>query len=255
MNRFLDLAIVALMSVTALVLVLTEAPHTLLHPLVMVPLVLFLPGYTLMRAVVPDALSGLAERAMMSIGVSLSIAVLGGLTMHFAGLPIEARTWSILLSGVTLSLAGVALVRRMRPYPTTTAHARLQVKPLQVTLLGVAACLLAGSYVISATGALQQPAGFTQLWALPEPNQPSAIHFGVTSYELEPESYRVALVVDGKLAQEWPEIRLAPGSSWEASTTLPGRQLNTNPVAVELYRTHTPAETYRRVILWPDSQQ
>ncbi len=77
-------------------------------------LALVLPGYALSAAAFRMRSVRTAERAALTLGISLSVAVLGGLVLDALPGGLETQTWLFLLGGVTVGASVVALWRRTR---------------------------------------------------------------------------------------------------------------------------------------------
>ena len=77
-------------------------------------LALVLPGYALSAAVFRMRSVRTAERAALTLGISLSVAVLGGLVLDALPSGLETQTWLFLLGGVTVTASVIALWRRTR---------------------------------------------------------------------------------------------------------------------------------------------
>jgi uncharacterized membrane protein len=80
-----------------------------------IPLVLFLPGYSLVAALYPkiESLDGI-ERITLSFGLSIAIAPLLGLALNYTPFGINLTSVLIVLSTFTITLSLVAWVRRMK---------------------------------------------------------------------------------------------------------------------------------------------
>jgi hypothetical protein len=94
-------------------------------------LALVLPGYALSAAVFRMRSVRTAERAALTLGISLSVAVLGGLVLDALPSGLETQTWLFLLGGVTIIASMIALWRRTRH---TTALRILESRPIELTL-------------------------------------------------------------------------------------------------------------------------
>jgi len=83
--------------------------------ILVLPLVLFLPGYSLIAALFPrkDDLDGI-ERIALSFGLSIAVVPLLGLTLNYTPFGIRLSPVLIVLSVFTIVLAVVAYVRRSR---------------------------------------------------------------------------------------------------------------------------------------------
>ena len=80
-----------------------------------IPLVLFLPGYSLVAALYPkiESLDGI-ERITLSFGLSIAIAPLLGIALNYTPFGITLTSVLIVLSTFTITLSLVAWVRRMK---------------------------------------------------------------------------------------------------------------------------------------------
>ena len=109
-----DLAILILLTLLCMPFVLmpplNETPIRILLGL---PLVLFLPGYSLIAALFPRKadLDGL-ERTALSFGLSIAVVPLLGLALNYTPFGIRLSPVLVVLSVFTIVLAAVAYVRR-----------------------------------------------------------------------------------------------------------------------------------------------
>lgn len=94
-------------------------------------LALVLPGYALSAAVFRMRSVRTAERAALTLGISLSVAVLGGLVLDALPGGLETQTWLFLLGGVSVTASVIALWRRTRH---ATAMRILESRPIELTL-------------------------------------------------------------------------------------------------------------------------
>ncbi len=215
-------------------------------------LVLVLPGYALVAAVFPQRTLADAERLLFSLGLSLAVAILGGLVLDALPAGLQPGWWLALLLATTLSAGAVALLRRRGaslPDLSSVGQSRARLPASQALLLAAAGLLAATAVVVAARGATEQPfAGVTELWMLPlgSVDQPAVV-LGVRSVESSPTRYRLVLSVAGQVANEWTSIELAPGQTWETTSGLPTAAA-ANVVAL-LYRVDDAATIYRRVAL------
>jgi hypothetical protein len=87
-------------------------------------LALVLPGYALSAAAFRMRSVRGVERAALTLGISLSVAVLGGLLLDALPGGLQIQSWLFLLGSVTVGAAAVALLRRLTTEATaTTAEA------------------------------------------------------------------------------------------------------------------------------------
>ena len=112
----LDLALVILFTLLCIPFVLIPPLNdTPIRIILGLPLVLFLPGYSLIAALFPrkDDLDGI-ERVALSFGLSIAITPLLGLALNYTPFGIRLSPVLIVLSVFTISLAMGAYVRRSK---------------------------------------------------------------------------------------------------------------------------------------------
>jgi uncharacterized membrane protein len=255
----LDLLLVSVVALAAVaVTALLSSGSNLIRAALSVPLVLFLPGYALSAALLPDGRTGLAERIALGAGLSISIAVLGGLILNLLPSGLTVDSWRALLLGVTLACAAYALWRREArrvpgPGPLVT-----QVSFREAALVSSAALLIGLALGVGAIGLnptasnAPQNSSFTQFWALPQRSgQQYRVLIGLHNYEDQPVTYRVTLESSGNVFAEWPQITVGNGESWQAQAAVPPYLANAEVVA-NAYRSGL-STPYRHVRLAPQN--
>jgi uncharacterized membrane protein len=220
------------------------------------PLVLWLPGYALTAALFPGHWPGTAERIAMSLGLSLVLAILGGLALEWAGLDLRAASWAVLLGNTALLASLVALVRRWRTPVIAESSSRAVLAPREAILLGAAALVVAGALLVAREGAARQRAtAFTQLWVLPAgPADSGRVRLGVANHEQHETRYSLRVTAGGTAIESWPLITLGPGEQWEGSIALSSAP-PAAPLEAMLYRLDVPEQAYRRVVFWPGERR
>lgn len=265
-DRALGLGFACAVAAAGPVLVLVDGINPLLRVVLGLLLVALAPGYTVMLAACPGPAIAGTERLVLSVGVSMTLSVLGGLFLNWTPWGLQPESWVVLLSGVTLVAAAVALARQ-RGLPTT-AQVGVRPRPARGGLgLGSVCLLTLAVTIISATILLARisaatpiEAGFSDLWMLPTDGAATpGVRLGVRSQEEASTSYLLRLDVDGAPVTAWHVTELAPGETWEATVGLPPGIGRSAVVEARLYRAEalaTDAETvreaeipYRRVVL------
>lgn len=219
--RNLDLVIVVGITV-AVVLAQAVAAPAALRAVLALPLVFYFTGYALVVAALPRGEFGGVERTVLSIGLSIAVAILGGLVLNLLPVGITSGSWLVLLSGVTLSGCIVAARRRMQA-SSTEVRARLSIRPYQTIMIALALVLVTSAAMIAlrpsrATGV----DGYTLLWLIPTNGEISSYEFalGVQNMEVVPVDYELRLFAGTERIDTWPAIRLLPGERWEHTVTL-----------------------------------
>ncbi|MGE5602492.1 MAG: DUF1616 domain-containing protein [Nitrososphaerales archaeon] len=250
-----DLLLVSLVAFVAVAIsAISGDSSNALRASLSLPLVLFLPGYALSAALLPDGRTGLAERVALSVGLSIAIAALGGLLLNLLPSGLTPGAWRLLLLGVTLTATAYALWRRRHERIAGPGPVVTQVSFREAALLSAAALLIGLALGVGALGVdpvnhgTTAQAPFTQLWAIPrQSGQQYVIQVGLSNLENQRVSYRVTLESGSRVLAEWPAVTLASGDSWQAQAALP-LLLEQREITANAYR---PGDTtpYRHVRL------
>lgn len=257
-HRSTDIFVVAALSLVAAVVALLVPPNIVPVRILTLPLVLVLPGYAMTAALFPRRELGVPERLVFILGLSLVIVILGGLMLNWTPFGLQASSWVVLLSVITLGASAVAVLRRRGQ--SLSAQGWLRIRNLGLTfrlglLLGLTAVVLGGAIVLSSIGAAQQSRpGFTQLWILPASSSKNTVNLGMSNMELTAMEYRLVVEMDGKVVKVWPSIDLNRDQQWHATLVLPqtGHGGAAQQVEGLLYRANAPNTIYRHVLVWID---
>lgn len=243
-----DLALVAALAFLALIAALLSAPVWLRAPLLL-PLVLFLPGYAVAANLFAPKTIGLTERGVYAVALSIAITAVGGLVIQLA-LGLGREVWAIFLAGVTLYASLRILVDgQVDPLslPSSISWA-----VLVAVLVFVLAGAIAAFAVITAGDGLrdaQAKIHFTDFWLLPDGRsgvETDNLLVGLRSHEGQTSRYTLELSRGTEVLSQ-QELQLRAGEKWEKSFSVspaPGGI----PVVAVLDRDGAP---YRRLDLVP----
>ncbi len=265
--------LLGIMGVLGLAELITSGIFGLSNPLFGALFVFILPGYAIAAAVFDLRTWRLAERILLSVGLSVAIDIVGGLLINIALEGLVTTSWGALLGAITVGGALVALVRwwntPKRRQPDIMLPPDLRKKsrrdsyfgsPLVRVMALVSAVAVAGAFAISLIAAQQAPsAGFTQLWLLPPATasaDASSVQIGVRNEEQTAKVYNVQLTASGNPVDTWTNISLQPGQSWIVTAPLPAPVANSGfqvPVEATLYLTNAPNQPYRQTLIWVGS--
>ena len=257
-----DILVVIVLTIVAVVLVFIIPSEWLPLRILTLPLAFVLPGYALMSALFPGKPFGNAERIIFTLGISVSIVILGGLVLNSTTFGLQARSWAVLLGVITLGASAVAILRQREQGEVTERWSGFKDVSFtfrQGVLLGIATLIIGGAFAVSIVGAQQQArSGFTQLWMLPASSTSkvdNSVNLGVSNKESTPMQYHLAVDINGKLIKDWPAIDLSPNQQWKFTLVLQKSLLAgsaTTPAKIEalLYRASDPKTLYRHVVLW-----
>jgi|GEM_PF-535849 len=250
--RLKNLDLIAIIIIAALNMLWALFPGSIsvIGIILALPLVFVLPGYTLTEALFRKRSLGGAERLLLSLGLSLSIDVLGGLILNFFPMGLQGRSWAAFLGLLTVVFALlVAFLRRGVPL-NNARPLRARFRAYQAILFGLAAIVGVLSVLYAALGVKQQQyPGFTQLWMLPagQTGKSCAVHLGVRSFESTSVTYRITMTINGAPVIPWPSITLDTQQEWERLVPISPGATDNVYVEAQLYRLDKPEAAYREV--------
>lgn len=225
-----------------------DIPAMVIRAPLAVALVAVLPGYAITRAVrLRDA--GLPAHLLLALGMSMAITGLSGFVLNWTPWGLQAHSWAVLLSGITVVAAIIALIRRdPRAISPATPRPQRMWRAPQTALLVMALCVVVAAGTVSYLGATHQPRkGFTQLWMVPERNVgPNALRLGVRSEEMNATRYRLDVRIEGQVVQEFSVPALQPDAQWQTIVVLPD---GAQAVDADLYKADEPDQVYRHTAL------
>jgi uncharacterized membrane protein len=213
-----DLALVSALAIAALVVALLPVA-TWLSAVLLLPLVLFLPGYALAASFFAPRTVGRIERAIYAVALSIAVVAVGGLLIQLV-LGLSRDPWVVFLVAVTL---GSAL----------WAHRKHSVEPLvlpagispalPVAILAFAlAGVIAGLAIASAGSGLREAQAkirFTDFWLVPAGGGSLAsgeetLEVGLRSHEGRPVRFRLQISRAGQVLLG-RSLSLRAGETWE----------------------------------------
>lgn len=244
-------------SVAAVVAALVAAlvPWEVIRLVAGLPLTLFLPGYAIVAVAFGSSELALPKRAMLSVGVSLTVLVLGALLLNVFPFGIRTASWAVLLAVVVIAACrGAALRRgpagRQRRRRTSFRPAWGSVALLAAAVVVAIAALALAQKPLPAKNA----EGFTVLWMLPTDSREKAVAIGVESNEQDPASYRLEVKLGENSQSRSYRVRLDPGEERVFEVAVPSKPGRTTHVVASLYRDGR-AQLYRRVTRWLPRQK
>jgi uncharacterized membrane protein len=198
------------------------------------PIVMLLPGATLLSLVDSLPLRGM-ERLFWSVVASICLAVLGGLVLNeFWSL--TRSSWLLLYLSIFLVLTPVSLFKTSHPrYPavhsahTNTSPAnslqRRRWSPLGLFLACVALLLVCGSLTLSQISTTRATSEhFTQLWIVPQPvgagNYATRFEIGIMNNEGADAEFVLRVSLAGTPWRRWV-LHLHQRASWQVTLQRP----------------------------------
>jgi uncharacterized membrane protein len=202
------------------------------------PLVLFLTGHGVLRAIRPIQ-TGPLEHAVYSVGVSMTAAVAGGFLLNMLGLltPIGWALWFLLVNGVAMV---IALRHPRQPFVLPKLP---QMHVWQIAGLGAAIAITIGAYALADYEIESfHEFKYTEFWLVPKP-LPGKLVLGINNREEQPEEFDIEVTAGKNLIGSWRSIEVKPGEPWLKEITT---GLEEPRAEATLYRSKDHA-IYRRV--------
>jgi uncharacterized membrane protein len=198
--------------------VLWRGSNPLLDLAAAIPLLFYLPGWAVLRALDAEP-EGWLETAVLRVMLSLAMVVIAGLLLNLAG-SITKPGWLAVLGAITLTACLIALITGKRAAAKDSSAdgsqtASVFCRPLPLLMIAVSIAIGAASVALVVEFATNHPDFlYTQLWIVPKPDAPDQVIVGLRNAEAADETYAIELLVDHRLVQSWSEVSLKPGETW-----------------------------------------
>lgn len=221
-----------------------------MRALVTTPLVLYLPGSALLRAIRLH-MAAFPEREILSVGASLAIMILSGLLINSLFL-LSPENWLIGLTAVLMLLSSVDVIRRSDcvVHSRSSLPSRRVAAPVLAMLLG--AVVLTGAAFAVAVHGVQtyQPFHYTNLWIVRDHLAgPDAVTIGIKSEEASTYDFYLDVWVGDKIVASIQTIRLANGQSFVTHLSVPHGSGLPAKIYAQLFRANDISVVYRNVSL------
>ena len=260
----LDLLVLVIVTVLAMAVSLGLPEASPVRVPFGVLLSLVLPGYGIALAAFPGRSFSRGERVLFTLGLSLAVAVLSGIALNWSPWQLSTEAFTVFLGGVILLSCAIALVRRVRMAPweqvaDMAASEENFSQPLRFSLLqwltfGLAAIIAVVAVASAAVEAKRNPTSdVLQLWMVPvqaEGEPKNTVRIGVRNFEYANTDYRLQLMRGGYVVQEWPQLKVDQGNTWEITMTLKTDWPGVGPVEAVLYQPEKPSEPFRKTSYW-----
>jgi len=193
-----------------------------LRVILVLPLVLFVPGYALTSAVFGRRPPDIVERLALALSLSLVTTALVSLVLYLTSLGLTLYSWAVSLALVSAA-AAVAAAARPSAAPGQSTRVlphlalQLQRRRVEIAVTIAAAALVAAAVALARTPLASHSApGYTALW-LTQDAHSSGLILGVHSEEHRRTRYVLRLKLAGRTTRR--QLTLAPGQTWQE--TLP----------------------------------
>lgn len=246
LNRLITILVTAVL----MLLILLDWDLRGLQILFAIGLVAILPGYGLTTAIFIKYPLSLVEKTAFSVGLSLALAAVGGLFLHFTPWGLQTASWVVLLGGVTLVANGLALARMSRAENVDLSVSQISVSLPQLLLMLCAGLIITGAYLTARAGAENRPVPpYTQLWLLWTDESRAEIEIGIHNHEGTAVTYEIHLSTQQGQLETWSQITLLPNTTWTTRYPAPAPVANSDIIRATLYRLDAPDTPYRTVFL------
>jgi len=247
-----DLALVILCTLLSIPFVLVSPLNeTSIRIILGLPLVLFLPGYSLIAVLFPrrEDLDGV-ERIALSFGLSIAIVPLIGLALNYTPFGIRLTPILVVLSLLTVSFALGAYVRRCTipevnrfevDFGGALKHLKESFKAADtkidriLSIILIIAIVLAIAMVIYVIVTPKQGEKFTEFYILGPGGKASdyptslgvgevgEVIIGIVNHEYAPVTYHLKVKLSGEVIGE-ESIELMHNETWESPFTFEARR-------------------------------
>lgn len=200
-----DLALAAAASLLALVLVALPFDG-LAEALLLLPAVLFVPGYAVAAALFPAATLPRTERLAYSVALSVCTAALGGLAWQLA-FGLSPFAWASILAATTLAACEIA--RRRRAGLADEQRRRLSRRPrldaptALAVLVALALAVVAVRTAIAGEQDQRSQSHFTALWIVPSDGGSGDIEVGLSNHQGAVHDYRLVVKGGSRVLRDW----------------------------------------------------
>jgi uncharacterized membrane protein len=240
-----DLALVAVGALVAWAAVLLLPPEHLVRAGLGLLLTTALPGYAASAALLGPRRVGGPDGVLLTLGLSLAIAILTGFTLNAVGASLSRETLAAALVIATLIGVGIAWARSPTAIYQATPLGRGAMPRLRLAdaaVLGAAGVLLVVAVALARNGVAQQPTErFSSVWLVPNANA-TQVRVGVANHEGQRTTYRLVLANPTSIVLEWPAIAVEDGQQWEADAPVTNSQ---SRLELNLYLADKPGVVYR----------
>ncbi|WP_439923017.1 hypothetical protein [Nitrobacter sp. JJSN] len=192
----------------------------LLRAILSVPMVLLVPGHTVLRAIGVKTTS-LPEHVAYAVGASLAAAIAGGFALNTIGF-LTPLGWAIWLLAVTIGTSLVTARLRenydLPPWPRPTG-----LRFRHGAAFALAVLITTGAYALAIRDeSNQQQFKYVELWMLPPANAgPARLAVGVRSAEAQTQRFDLEITLNGQPLAIFRSLTLTPGNTWTREIPLP----------------------------------
>jgi uncharacterized membrane protein len=189
------------------------------------------------------------ERAAVSSGLSLATTALGSLALFGAGVRLDVKSWTWMLTGITLAACLLAALRIGGGGQDPLRWRARPARPGTSLWLALTAVLIVVGVLVTLHSVARSEAAshFTELWGLPAGTRGPA-RIGVFNHEGSTQRYVLRVRQGARLLENINDLTLANGASFAEPVP---RHTNRGKLRVSLSHYSTPNLLYRWVSFTP----
>ncbi len=273
-SKTLDLFAVFIWTIFTVIFVITPfLEGTIIRTILAIPMVLFVPGYTLTVTLFPkdDDLKGI-ERIALSLGLSMAIVPLMGLLLNFTS-GIKLVPLVVVLSFYSTAMLLIAAYRRGKLpeeirffVPFYKLYEIFHIGESRIdkilTIILIISVISATQIIYSVTTTPKIAERFTEFYILNQydkgdsypvnlkQNYPQEILIGIINHEYSPVNYSVEVSLDKNVLTK-KQLTLNHNETWEQNITFtPDREGTDMKLEFLLFKENNFTLPYRQLYLW-----
>jgi uncharacterized membrane protein len=205
---------------TATMATVAVGDNVLLRAILGLPMVFFVPGHTVLRAIGVKTAS-VPEHLAYAIGASLAFGIAGGLVLNTIG-SLTPLGWAIWFWAVTLGASLIAARGREttaltpRPWPMAVG-----IRGRHVAAFALATLVSTGAFALAVKDeASPRQFHYTEFWMVPSATG-DRLAVGIRNVETETASFEVEVTLDGHRFAVFQGLAMAPGATWSREIPMP----------------------------------
>lgn len=260
-----------------MIIVITFLSSGILRLVLVVPYLLFIPGYAIIVALFPrkGELSGLG-RVVLSVGLSFVIVVLTGMFLNYTSFGIRLEPVMYFMFGVVVLTSAIAWLRRLKLEDDERFEIVINLSWLSlgkntggkalslVLIIGIIGTLSFLGYLAASP---KEGEAFSEFYILGQPGKSAGyiqniavgeegrVYVGITNHENKDVLYTIKVFTDNIEIASLEPVLLENGKSWEGevnfTTVAPGED---KKFEFLLYRDNE-VNVYKSLHLWIDVSQ
>lgn len=245
------LAAVALVSAGAVAV--EYAPFAAVRVVFVLPMLLLLPGYAVTAAAFGPQMPEPVHRHALSLGLSLSVSIVGALALNLTRYGLRDRSWTLFIVAVVWVGCTIAAVRRRSVAPPPSRrYGRFGVRGRDALVVLLATVIMVGALLFAARPLpAKNIQGYTSLSMVRSTPKGTRVAVEVASDELESDTYRLELRIGRRLVYVAPRIALAPGGRWRHTVAIAASPVRRpTEIVASLFKARRGPSSYREARLW-----